>query len=140
MLRGHTSRLARLVEFLVPDTGVERRRRRRLRTDMDVILSGNSGQTIARGVDLNRTSIGVHANQPIEVGTLLFVRLPECGLVGFAFVRRCVAQEEGMYLIGMEFREPLTRDQSDTAFRPDNGSWKFRAVRGAWSWSAADDA
>jgi hypothetical protein len=141
MLHRHTSRIARLVEFLVPDTRVERRRRRRLRTDVDVILSGNSGQTMARGIDLNRSSIGVHANQPVEVGTLLFVRLPECGLMGFAVVRRCDAQTEGLYLIGMEFREPLTRDQSGMAPRPDSGSWQYRVARGTCrAWSAADDA
>jgi PilZ domain len=140
MLHRHTSRIARLVEFLVPDPRVERRRRRRLQTDVDVILSGNSGQTTARGVDLNRGGMGVQANQPVSVGTLLFVRLPECGLMGFAFVRRCDTRDDGLYLIGLEFREPLTRDRSDAAPRPDGGSWQVRVTRGTCrSWSAADD-
>jgi hypothetical protein len=66
--------ISRLVRFLVPDTQLERRRRRRLRTDVEVILSGNCGQSTARVVDMNRSGMGVLVNQAIDVDTLVFVR------------------------------------------------------------------
>ena len=128
------SKLLRLLD------SIERRGRRRLRTDVDVILSGNCGQSTVRCVDLNRRGMGVLANQPIETGTLLFVRLPECGLIGFAFVRRCIAQPEGLYLIGLEFREALARDTSNQLPRPDGGAWQYNVARDTChAWSAADD-
>ena len=128
------SKLLRLLE------SIDRRGRRRLRTDVDVILSGNCGQSTARCVDLNRTGMGVLANQTLETGTLVFVRLPDCGLIGFAFVRRCIVQPEGLYLIGLEFRGALTRDTSNQLSRPDGGAWQCYFVRDTChAWSAADD-
>jgi hypothetical protein len=129
----------KLVRFLVPDTKLERRRRPRLRTDVEVILSGNCGQTTARGVDMNRSGMGVLTNQPIDVDTLLFVQLPDCGMMGFAHVRRCDAQPEGFNLLGLEFREPLTRERS-AGLRPDSPAWQIRVARGTSEWNVADDA
>ena len=128
----------KLVSFLVPDAQLERRLRQRLRTDVDVILSGYCGQSTARGVDLSRRGMGVLADQSVEPGTLLFVRLPDCGMMGFAHVRRCALQPEDSYMLGLEFREPLTRDRSD-AVRPDRGAWQFRYAGRDNGWSVADD-
>jgi hypothetical protein len=118
---------------------IERRRRRRLPADVDVILSGAFGQSTARGIDLNRTGMGVLATQQVETGTLLFVRLPECGLMGFAFVRRCVAMAEGIYHLGLEFRESLGLDRSETALRPDRGSWCVQTACAGAAWCRSDD-
>jgi PilZ domain len=123
------------------DANLERRHRRRLRADVDVILSGSCGQAVARGVDLSRSGMGVLASQSLEVGTLVFLRIPECDLMGFAFVRRCVMQPEGIYLMGLEFRGGLTRDGSDHAVRPDPGAWHYRVAHSTCAaWNAADDA
>jgi hypothetical protein len=60
-------------------------------------------------------------------------------MMGFARVRRCDLQPEGFYLLGLEFREPLTRDGSETVLTGP-GAWHVRVGRGNREWNAADDA
>jgi len=117
---------------------LERRRRPRLRTDLTAILSGSFGQIHVRAVDLNRTGIGILCDQPMPVGSLVFVRIPECDRMGFAFVRYCTPQAPGFYHCGLQFREPLRRGPSHT-FLPESDGWRRLTAIGTAMWTAEDD-
>jgi hypothetical protein len=106
---------------------------------MPVTVSGPLGQVEVRGIDLNKTGLGILSRQPAPVGNLVFVRLPDCGRIGFAFVRHCTRKAAALYHIGLQFREPIRRDSS-TDFCPDSDGWQHIVSNytGA-GWTVEDD-
>lgn len=118
----------------VSDLYKERRRRSRLPLSCDVLLSGSCDVVHAVAVDISRHGMAVRSDVPMEPAAQVFVRIPGPGLAGFAHVRRC-SQSGNHYLIGLEFRDRLTRDRDDT------GTWDRRRFEagGGSGWEGWDD-
>ena len=114
---------------------LERRDRARLRADFRAVLTGTCGHLTVRGIDASRHGFGVASPDAVEPGTLVFVRLTELGLAGFAHVRRCVALPEGGFHLGLQLRDELSRE------RLDPGVWTLqRATHTCGAWDATVDA
>lgn len=62
----------------------------------------------ARGINMSKAGALVEAPQPISVGTVVYVKAPELGLVGEATVRHCTVKGS-KYRIGLHFPDPLAR-------------------------------
>ena len=101
----------------------------RLPAQFTGMMSGPFGAIHCKGIDLTRNGAGVHSPQELPVGTLVFLRLSDLGLMGFATVRHCSAKDGG-YMLGLQFREGLSRE------RAEDGSWDrhryARATTPAW--------
>ena len=63
---------------------------------------------IARGINMSKAGALVEASQPISVGTVVYLKAPELGLMGEATVRHCTVKGS-KYRIGLHFPDPLTR-------------------------------
>ena len=86
------------------------RRHIRIPAEFDATLSGDAfGMLYVTGVDANRDGAGVQSSTPLDIGTLVFLKIPSLGLMGFAHVKHCSPRGNG-YLLGLEFRERLVRD------------------------------
>lgn len=103
----------RKVATLYEETDV--RRHIRMPAEFEAILNGCFGTLYATAVDINRDGIGVKTTASLQAGTLIFLKLPSLGLMGFANVRHCSDCREGYYL-GLKFREPLSRDRETDGF------------------------
>jgi len=88
---------------------VENREEPRLSVNFQVSLSASGPTLPVRGIDVNRKGLGVIAKKPLGLGSQVFVRLEEVGLMGFAYVRHCGARGEEGHHIGLEFRDSLVR-------------------------------
>ena len=117
MFKGNNwiARLARLYH-------ADGRRHARLRAEFTGVLSGPFGTAQVAGIDLNRDGAGVQSTQELPEGTLVFLRIADVGLMGFAHVRHCSSRAGGGYLLGLEFREGLSRERSD-----EPGEWNLRS-------------
>jgi len=82
----------------------------RIPAEFEASLNGPFGTVFATGVDATRDGAGVHAMEPLAIGTLVFLKISTLGLMGFAYVRHCSQRGNG-YLLGLKFREPLSRDR-----------------------------
>jgi len=82
----------------------------RIPAEFEASLSGSFGSLYVSGVDATRDGAGVQAMEPLAIGTLVFLKISTLGLMGFAHVRHCSKRGSG-YLLGLKFREPLTRDR-----------------------------
>ncbi len=106
MLKG-TSWIAKLARLYHTDG----RRHARLRAEFTGVLSGPFGTVQVTGIDLNRNGAGVQLSQELPEGTLVFLRIADVGLMGFAHVRHCSSTAGGGWLVGLEFRERLSRER-----------------------------
>jgi hypothetical protein len=104
----------KLADLLGMTAHLERRDRRRLKADFRAVLTGDCGFIEVRGIDASRYGIGVLAPEPVLPGALVFVRLKELGLAGFAHVRRSVPLPDGRFMLGLQFRGELARERSGT--------------------------
>ena len=107
MLKGSSwiEKLARLYQ-------TDGRRHARLRAEFTGALSGPFGTVHVAGIDLNRDGAGVQSSQELPEGTLVFLRIADVGLMGFAHVRHCSPRPGEGYFLGLEFREGLTGSAS----------------------------
>jgi hypothetical protein len=62
----------------------------------------------ACGVNMSKAGALVEAPHPISVGTVVYLKAPELGLMGEATVRHCTAKGS-KYRIGLHFPNPLAR-------------------------------
>jgi hypothetical protein len=108
------------------------RRDARVPTDFPVYVSGTAGAAQGRCVDLAARGMAVHVADPIEAGTLVFLRIPTHGLLGFAWVRHCRTAEGG-HVLGLQFRDKLMRERE-----PMESSWKYAHVTPAAAWDEAE--
>jgi hypothetical protein len=99
----------------------ERRRHSRLKADFTVSLSGPFAEVLAQAVDVNCNGVGIRSDRALPQGTLVFMRLTNLGLVGFAHVRHCCAQN-GNYIVGPQFRDKLSRENDV------EGNWEYRRL------------
>jgi hypothetical protein len=112
--KGWLGKLARLYQ-------TDGRRHARLRAEFTGALSGPFGTVHVTGIDLNRDGAGVQSSQEVPEGTLVFLRIADVGLMGFAHVRHCSPRPGEAYFVGLQFRESLTRERVD-----DPGVWDHR--------------
>src|SRR4051812_7567972 len=82
----------------------------RIPADFQATLAGPFGCLTVTGVDANRDGAGVQSEQPLAEGTLVFLRIADLDLMGFAHVRH-YSPREGGYLLGLKFREKLARER-----------------------------
>lgn len=124
----------KLADVMGMTARLERRDRQRLRADFRAVLTGECGLMEVRGMDASRHGMGVVASAALHPGTLVFVRLKDFGLGGFAHVRRCAPAAEGGFLLGLEFRGELSREQGDA------GPWNVkRATQTCGVWDHASE-
>jgi hypothetical protein len=94
----------------------------RLPADFQATLAGSFETLCCSGVDANRDGVGVQAAQALPLGALVFLRITDLGLMGFAHVRHCSRRGEG-YLLGLQFRDALSRGRGDI------GNWSVEQLR-----------
>jgi hypothetical protein len=124
----------KLADLLGMTARIERRGRERLKADFRAVLTGSCGLLSVRAVDASRRGLGVRSSEAVEPGTLVFVRLTELGLAGFAHVRRCAEAAEGGFFLGLEFRGELSRE------RHESEAWNFQRLSHTCGvWDAAAD-
>jgi len=61
----------------------------------------------ARGINMSKSGALVEAPQPLAVGSVIYIKAPELGLMGEATVRHCTIKGS-KFLIGLHFPNPLT--------------------------------
>jgi hypothetical protein len=124
----------KLANILGMTARLERRDRRRLKADFRALLTGECGCLEVRGLDASRHGIGVLAPEAVRPGALVFVRLKKLGLAGFAHVRRCDTLPEGRFMLGLQFRDELSRERSDA------GGWNHQCLTHTTGvWDAASE-
>jgi hypothetical protein len=62
----------------------------------------------ARGINMSKAGALVEAPHPISVGTVVYLKAPELGLMGEATVRHCTVKGSKSR-IGLHFPDPLAR-------------------------------
>ena len=62
----------------------------------------------ARGINMSKAGALVEAPSPISVGTVVYLKAPELGLMGEATVRHCTVKGS-KFRIGLHFPDPLAR-------------------------------
>jgi len=97
--------LQRLADLYRADS----RRHARLRANFQASLSGSFGTIGVMGSDVNRKGAGVQSHTALPLGSMVFLRITNLGLMGFAYVRHCSRYGQG-YQLGLQFRERLTRE------------------------------
>lgn len=60
----------------------------------------------ARGINMSKAGALIEAPHPIRVGTVVYLRAPELGLMGEATVRHCTVKGS-KFRIGLHFPTPL---------------------------------
>jgi len=108
------------------------RRHPRVPTDFPVFVSGTTGAARGRCLDLATRGMAVQVADPVEPGSLVFLRIPTHGLMGFAWVRHCRTAEGG-HVLGLEFRDKLIRERE-----PMESSWSYAHVIPAAAWDEAE--
>ena len=99
----------------------EARRHMRLPATFHATLSGPFGLLEVTGIDVHRNGAGVKAEEALAKGTLVYLRIAEYDLAGFAHVKHC-SPYEGGYRLGLEFREQLAHE------RGESFDWNRRSV------------
>ena len=62
----------------------------------------------ARGINMSRSGVLIETEEPLPIGSMVYIKVKELGLVGMATVRHCTPK--GMkFRIGLHFSNPLTR-------------------------------
>jgi hypothetical protein len=63
---------------------------------------------LARGINMSKSGALVETEEPIRVGSLVYVKARDLALMGSASVRHCNAKGS-KFRIGLHFPSPLTR-------------------------------
>ena len=86
-------------------------------------LSGPFGKIRLRGLDLHDSGAGMMVRQPIAPGSIVFIHFATFQSMGFATVRHCRKAGLWNYVLGVEFRSPLMREEV--------GRWRVGHIRPA---------
>jgi hypothetical protein len=70
--------------------------------------AGRGSSILARGIDMSRAGILIQTNEPLRVGSMVYVRIDELGLMGTAAVRHC-KPSGSKFKVGLHFTTPLSR-------------------------------
>jgi PilZ domain len=133
--RSSTRWLSKVAELLGMASQIERRDYRRVRAEFRATLSGDCTHAAVRGMDVSRQGAKVIAEQTFTEGLLVFVRLIDLGLAGFAHVRRCEPLAEGGFAVGLEFRDKLHREHAEAGAC----HYQKRSLESYGVWDAAAD-
>ena len=97
-----------------PEKRSEHRSAKRLPVDyrFSIFSSGKSGQRYipARGINMSRSGALVEAEEPVEIGSVVSIKVNKLGLMGSASVRHCT-EKAGRFRIGLHFPTPLAQSQ-----------------------------
>jgi PilZ domain-containing protein len=63
---------------------------------------------LARGVNMSKSGVLIETTEPIPIGTVVYIRTNELGLMGNATVRHCTLKGS-KFRIGLYFPTPLMR-------------------------------
>ncbi|HKW99191.1 MAG TPA: PilZ domain-containing protein [Bryobacteraceae bacterium] len=63
---------------------------------------------IARGINMSKSGVLIETSEPIPVGTVVYIRTSELGLMGAATVRHCTPKGS-KFRLGLHFPTPLMR-------------------------------
>jgi hypothetical protein len=109
----------------------ERRSTQRQRMRFEAEIQRLDGSIPVVGVNLQEDGALVLSKQAWAKGTVLFLKLKDVQLGGFAEVRHCTLRKEGKYAIGLAFRGPLV---------PQGETWQIQRVCQPENvWTANDD-
>ena len=101
----------------------EGRKRRRRPIDCEVVVSWQDHQGArfvrARGVDLSETGVRIEGEEPLSPGARVFVRAPDYGLGGMAYVRHCV-KRGAKYVVGLDLSEDRVDAGPDVSDAPED--------------------
>jgi hypothetical protein len=101
-------RLAKLYE-------TDRRKLVRVPAAFSATVNAGVVQCDVQGIDLHKEGMKVRCDMPLDVGAKVFVRMHAHRLVGFAIVRHC-AEQNGMYVAGLQFCEPLSKERPGDSY------------------------
>jgi hypothetical protein len=92
----------------------------RLRVNYDAALFVRQRPIAVRGLDIHRDGAGVISKEPFSPDSVIFVHMKSFRLRGFAHVRHCTQRDKSSFVIGLEFRSPLMREEA--------GDWQFHRI------------
>jgi len=109
----------------------ERRTNPRRRMRFEAQVQQAMATTPVVGVDIHEDGARILSRVAWETGTLLFLRLNEVQLGGFAEVRHCTRRKDGRYAVGLAFRGRLI---------PQGDQWQIQRVcQPSTAWTMRDD-
>ena len=103
-----------------PKPSPERRIAIRPKVSVRAEIQAAGGFIWTNCIDFHRDGAKVVSKQGWATGTALFIRFASYRLMGFGYVRHCTLQADSTYVIGLEFRAPLMRQES--------GEWQIERV------------
>ena len=62
----------------------------------------------ARGINMSRSGVLIETEEPLPIGSMVYVKVKELGLMGMATVRHCTPKGS-KFSVGLHFPNPLTR-------------------------------
>jgi len=139
-MTGARSTFRARLDWLKAQFGVEQKRskeaerrsapRKRMRFEAEVEKVGETVPVV--GVDFHEDGARILAQKGWDIGTVLFLKLKDVQLGGFAEVRHCTRRQDGRYTIGLAFRSP---------FIPQGEQWQIQRVcqPAAAAWTKSDD-
>jgi|SRR5579871_189827 len=99
---------------VAPSRRGEHRSAKRLPVDyrFSLFSNGHGGQKYipARGINMSRSGALVEAEEPVNIGAVVDVKVNKLGLTGSASVRHCTVKG-GRFRIGLHFPSPLAQAQ-----------------------------
>lgn len=129
MLSERKTWIAKVAEWFRP----EGRRDVRLPAEFRATITATFGTVAVSGVDAHRKGLAVQSPEGLALGTLVFLRITSLGLMGFAHVRHCAPRGDG-FLLGLEFREALTRERQES----ESWHWQQLSQTGRPLWDQAE--
>jgi len=62
----------------------------------------------ARGINMSRSGVLIETEEPLPIGSMVYIKVKELGLMGMATVRHCTPKGS-KFRVGLHFPNPLTR-------------------------------
>jgi hypothetical protein len=115
-----------------PPPAGERRSNLRKRMRFEAEIQKLDGTIPVIGVDIHEDGARILSKKAWDTGTVLFLKLPDVQLGGFAEVRHCTPRKDGRYTIGLAFRGPLI---------PQGSEWQVQRIcqPPTDAWTSLDD-
>lgn len=108
--------------------GDDRRRNPRVKASLRAMVATKECSFRVRITDATARGMGAESKRPLEAGTLVLLKVRDLRMAGFADVRHCRRGWWGRYVLGLEFRGPLTPDVG-------NAQWEHQHLLGAHIWN-----
>ena len=92
----------------------------RLRVNYEAALFGPGRSIPVSGLNIHREGAAVISKRAFAPDSVVFVHMKSFRMRGFAHVRHCTPRDSASYVIGLEFRSPLMREEA--------GNWQFYRI------------